>query len=88
MAEITERRHVKTHVSLRLLSALLDVPEDVRVVRLIPSQDPDGIELVLESDRFEPVNENAESPYVHGLQTVVATDDDTGAQFFRLKLDI
>lgn len=88
MAEVTERRHVKTHLSLRLLAGLLDVPEDVRVVRMIPREDPDGIDLILESDRFEPVEHGAESPYVHGMQAVMATDDESGAQFFRLSLDI
>lgn len=88
MAEVSERRHVKTHLSLRLLASFLDIPDDVRVVRVLSSQDPDGLTLVLESDRFEPVPDNAESPFVSGLQGIAATDDESGTRYFRLTLDI
>lgn len=88
MAEVSERRHLQAHLSLRLIASMLDVPDDVRVVRMIPRQDPDGLMLVLESDRFELVPDDAESPLAFGMRTAVATDDETGLRYFRMSLDI
>jgi hypothetical protein len=88
MAEVAERRHLKTRISLRLLASLIDVPDDVRVVQMVPTSDPDGLMLVLESGRFDLVPDDAESPFAYGLCQEVATDDESGKRFFRLTLDV
>lgn len=56
----------KVLISINELGSLLDVPDDVVIRAVYAMSDPGGVAVVMESDRFAEVPENAESPIVSG----------------------
>lgn len=86
MAELAPRRHRKVRFTREMIARMLTTPEDVRVVRMVPSGDPGGMELLLESDRFDEVEEWAETPINLGLVGEMVEVE--GKTFWRLEVDL
>ena len=88
-AQVTARRHIKVRITRELIAALLDVPDDVRVHRIAPTGDPGSIEVYLESERFDDVPPEAETPmHYGGLRLERATFDDDPREFWRMAVEV
>jgi hypothetical protein len=79
------RRFVRLPISPELLGEILDLPTDVQIVGVLPSDRPspsEPINLWLQGDRFPEVLEGADPPrvmptYTRHQQTVAKLDEET-----------
>jgi hypothetical protein len=79
-------RRIKVLLNPQTLHGLLSVPEDVQIDYVYGLSDPQGVAVVLSSDRFEEVPDNAETPItaVHWSQVLLHQD---GKTYIRVEWD-
>lgn len=93
MATAPLRRYAKIRVPLDVLAQMFDLPDGVAPVMLIPTWDPQGCWLVVESPSLPPVPHDQESPIAPAtLQRVMmraeAPGDPSSGSFYRIKVDL
>lgn len=78
------RRHVKVHLGVPELAFLIDLPDGVSIHSVIPLADPPGLDLVLQSDQFEPVLWEAVAPYGGSLRVDTVLHDGRAYRRYRV----